>query len=71
MVTIKAHRFAIKSYFEILWERQRGFIKIFSYLKFKIIVVLCVRLLIEVVIFGEQLEGGDIDASPEPAYNIQ
>ena len=71
MVTIKAHRFAIKSYFEILWERQIGFIKIFSYLKFKIIVVLCVRLLIEVVIFGKQLEGGDIDASPEPAYNIQ
>ena len=61
MVTIKAHRFAIKSYFEILWERQRGFIKIFSYLKFKIIVV----------ISGKQLEGGDIDASPEPAYNIQ
>ena len=46
--------------------------KISRYLNFKIalIVLICLRLLIQAIIYGMQLKGGDIETNPGPTYNL-
>ena len=40
-------------------------------LKIALIVSICVRLLIQAIISGMQLKGGDIEANPDPTYNLE
>ena len=46
--------------------------KISRYLKIKIalIVLICLRVLIQAIISGMQLKGGDIERNPGPTYNL-
>ena len=47
--------------------------KISRYLNLKIALIelICLRLLIQAVISGMQLKGGDIETNPGPTYNLQ
>ena len=47
--------------------------KISRYLNLKIalIVLICPTLLIQVIISGMQVKGGDIETNPSPTYNLE
>ena len=49
-------------------ERKGGFIKKFGQLNLKMILVLiCVRVLLQTTVSGKQLQGGHIETNPGPA----
>ena len=52
--------------------KKRKAVKILKYLNLKIalIVLICLKLLIQAIISGMQLKGGDIETSPGPIYNL-
>ena len=47
--------------------------KISGYLNLEValIVSICLRLIIQAIISGMQLKGGDIETNPGPTYNLQ
>ena len=53
-------------------SKKRKVVKISRYLNVKIalIVLICLRLLIQAIISGMQLKGVDIETNPDPTYNL-
>ena len=52
--------------------KVKGFVKLFGHLSLKMILVLfCVGLIVQAVIFDKLLQDGDIETNPEPTYNIE
>ena len=50
----------------------KGFVKLFGYLSLKMILVLfCVGLIVQAVIYNKLLQDGDIETNPGPTYNIE
>ena len=54
-------------------SKKRKVVKISRYLNLKIalIVLICLRLLIQAILSGMQLKGGDIKTNPCPTYNLE
>ena len=54
-------------------SKKRKVVKTSRYLNLKIalIVLICLRLLIQAILSGMQLKGGDIKTNPCPTYNLE
>ena len=55
---------------KVLKKESSEDIKILN-LKIALIVLICLKLLLQAIISGIQLKGGDIETNPGPAYNLE